>query len=115
MNNEQLLGALVSLGVKRLESEIYIFFVTHGSKKAKQISIDLNLYIQQVYRSLKKLQKMGLVKKSPSRPILFSAIPVADSLNSLRESKLEEVEFLKVNKDKLLLNWNSMMKNDSTE
>ena len=113
MNREQLLRALISLGIKRLESEIYIFLVTNGSKKAKQISIDLDLYIQQVYRSLKKLQKIGLVKKSPSRPILFSAIPVEDSLNSFRENKLEEAEFLKENRDKLLSNWKTLIKKNS--
>ena len=112
MNREQLLRALISLGLEGLESQIYIFLVTNGSTKAKQISIELNLYIQQVYRSLKKLQKMGLVNKSSSRPILFSALPVEDSLNSVRESKLEEAEFLLENKDKLLSKWKTMLEKD---
>jgi len=105
MNCEQLLRILVSFGIRRSDAEVYFFLATKGSKKAKQISIDLDLYIQQVYRSLKKLQKIGLVKKSSGRPKLFSAIAVEDSLNSYRETKLEEAEFLKDNKEKLLSNW----------
>jgi sugar-specific transcriptional regulator TrmB len=113
MNLKQLSMVLIMLGIEGLESQIYIFLVTNGSKKAKQISIELNLYIQQVYRSLKKLQKIGLVKKSSSRPMLFSAVPVEDLLNSFRESKLEEAEFLKENRDKLLSKWKTLIEKNS--
>lgn len=105
MNREQLLRVLVSLGIRRSDAEVYLLLATKGPKKGRDISNELKIYKQQVYRSLKQLQKKGLVKASPDHPALFTAVTIEDALNSFREVKLEEAQFIKEKKDELLSRW----------
>jgi sugar-specific transcriptional regulator TrmB len=108
------LRLLISLGIGKADAEVYLYLVTNGPRKGRELSQELNMYKQQIYRSLKKLQKIGLVKKPLKRPALFTAITIEDSLDSFRETKLEKAEFIKEKKEELLSRWRNITKKNST-
>jgi sugar-specific transcriptional regulator TrmB len=108
------LRVLISLGIRRVDAEVYLYLATRGPKKGRELSKELNIYKQQLYRSLKKLQKKRLVKASLEHPALFTAVTIEDSLNSFRETKLEEAQFIKEKKDELLSMWRNITKKNST-
>ena len=113
MSNEQLLKVLISLGIKRLDAEVYLLLATSGPKKGRTISNELKINKQQLYRSLKNLQKKGLVKASLEYPVLFTAATIEDAFDSFRETKLEEAQFIIEKKDELLLKWQTIMKKNN--
>ena len=115
MSRDKLLRVLISLGIGRVDAEIYLFLATGGPKKGRTISNELKINKQQLYRGLKKLQKKGLVKASLKRPASFTAITIEDSLNSLRETKLDEAQFIKEKKDELLSKWKTTIKKEIGE
>ena len=110
MNRNKLLRVLIDLGIRRVDAEIYIYLAVNGPKIGRELSKELNMNKQQLYRSLKKLQKKGLVKASLEHPALFTAITIEDSLNSFKETRLEEALFIKENKDELLSRWKTIIK-----
>jgi len=114
LNRNQLLRLLVSLGIRRLDAEVYLFLTTNGPKKGWDISNELKINKQKLYRSLKNLRNNGLVKMSFERPALFTAVTIEDALNSFRDVKLEEAQFIKEKKDELLSRWQSMINNNSS-
>ena len=113
MSRNKLLKLLVILGIRRVDAEIYLYLATNGPKKGRELSEELHMYKQKLYRSLKSLQKKGLVKASSEYPATFTAITVEDSLDSFRETKLHEAQFIEERKDELLSRWQSIIKNDS--
>jgi sugar-specific transcriptional regulator TrmB len=113
LNQNKLLQVLVSLGVKRFDAEIYLFLLTKGPKKGREISRDLNISEQQVYRGLKNLRKKNLIKAFPEYPVLFTAVTIEEAFNSFKEAKLEEVQFIKEKRDELLSRWQIMLKKNS--
>jgi sugar-specific transcriptional regulator TrmB len=110
LGRDKLLRVLISFGIGRLDAEVYLYLATKGPKKGREISNELKMYRQQLYRSLKNLQKKGLVKASLEHPALFSAVTIEDALNSFREIRLEEAQFIKEKKDELLSSWRDTIK-----
>jgi len=79
----------------RLDAEVYLYLATREPKKGRNISNEPRINKHQLYCSLKNLRKKGLVKASLEHLALFTAVTIEDALNSFRETKLEEAEFLK--------------------
>ena len=114
MESEQLLRVLVSLGIRRLDAEVYLFLTTRGPEKGRLISNELKIKKQQLYRRLKNLQKKGLIKPSVDHPAVFTAVTIEDAFDSIREAKLEEAHSIIEKKDELLSRWKAVMKKNST-
>ena len=99
----------MNLGIGKVDAEVYLHLATNGPKKGRELSEELDMYKQKLYRSLKNLQKKGLVKASPEYPATFTAITVEDLLDTFREIKLEEAQFIKEKKEKLLSRWKTII------
>ena len=115
MNSEQLLRVLVSLGIRRLDAKVYLHLATRGPKKGRVISNELEINKQQLYRSLKKLKKEGLVKTTLEHPAIFTAISIEHVFDSIKETKLEEAQLIIEKKDELLSRWEAVMKKEITK
>jgi sugar-specific transcriptional regulator TrmB len=115
LSRDKLLRVLIGLGIGRIDAEIYLFLATSGPKKGRAISNELKINKQQLYRSLKKLKKKGLVKASLEHPALYTAVTIENTLNSFRETKLEEAQFIKERKDELLSRWKAAIKKEIAE
>jgi len=64
----------VGLGLTDVDAGIYLLLAKEGPRKGKSIGEALNLYKQQLYRSLKRLQEKGMVSSTLERPARFSAV-----------------------------------------
>ncbi len=64
LSHARVLEALVNLGLKETEAEVYIYLATKGKRKAGDIAEALGLYKQQIYRSLERLCNHKIVHSS---------------------------------------------------
>jgi sugar-specific transcriptional regulator TrmB len=113
MRQEMLLKALESLGLERVEAEIYLLLAREGPQLGKSIARSLELYKQQLYRSLKHLQTKGMVSSTLERPALFSAVSFEKVLDILIEAKKAQALALQESKKELLSVWLSTIKKNS--
>jgi sugar-specific transcriptional regulator TrmB len=114
LNRELLAKTLAGLGLTEIDAEIYAFLAKEGSQKGRDIAGVLNLYKQQLYRSLKRLQKKGIVTATVGHPAHFSAMPLDKALDILIEAKKEQALALQTSRKELLSSWRSMIGKDSS-
>lgn len=103
---------LMNLGFTEKDSQVYLFLVDEGPRKAKEIAEALNMSSAQLYSILKKLQNNGLVIASSPRSALFSAVIFEKALELLVEAKREQHEALLASKEELLSTWRSITERD---
>jgi sugar-specific transcriptional regulator TrmB len=114
LNQEWLISALTSLGLKRADALVYVFLAKTGPQKVKATAGQLGMHKQKVYCSLKRLQSKGYVKAILEHPALFSAVPLKKILDTLIDSRIAEAENIQQNKQELLSIWQSMTTGNST-
>ncbi len=102
----------MDLGLTEIDAEIYLLLCREGSQKGSSIAEALKLYKQQLYRSLKRLQKKGVVNASLERPARFSAMSLEKVIDFLIETKKEQALALQESKKELLSKWQSMIKKE---
>jgi sugar-specific transcriptional regulator TrmB len=107
------LDTLVSLGLTRLDAEVYVYLAKRGPHKATDIITALGIYKQQFYNSLRSLKAKGLIIATLERPTQYSAISIEKVLERLMEVKMEQAKALQASKEELLLSWRSMIKKES--
>ena len=114
LRQEMLLKALVSLGLTEVDAEIYLLLAREGPQKGRNVAEVLKLYKQQLYKSLKRLQKKGVINATLERPARFSAVSLEKILDFLIEAKKEQALTLQANREELLSTWRSMNEKDSS-
>ena len=102
-----MLKTLESLGLKHLDAEVYVYLVQNDPKKARDIAEALETYKRQLYRSLKSLQRKGMVSASQERPARFSAVPFDKVLDRFIQANKEDAERMEQNKNHILSIWRS--------
>ncbi len=107
MSKEWMLKTLESLGLKRLDAEVYVYLVQNEPQKARDISEALETYRRQLYRSLRSLQRRGIVSVSQERPVLFSAVSFDKVLDRFIEADREQAQLIEENREQLLSKWRS--------
>jgi len=115
LRQEMLLKALVSLGLTEVDAEIYLLLAREGPQKGRNVAEVLKLYKQQLYRSLKRLQKKGVINASLERPARFSAVSVERILDFLIEAKKEQALALQESREDLLSRWKILIKKEFTD
>jgi sugar-specific transcriptional regulator TrmB len=99
---ELIIKALVSLGLSRLDAEVYVYIAKMGSQTVKDLDSALNYSKNQIYKSLRMLTLKALVIKEG---IEFSAIPFKEALDLLIEREKKQTNHIKESKKELLVNW----------
>ncbi len=115
VTEEKLLEALMGLGLKEIDAEIYVFLAKKGPQKGIDIAGALSLRKQPLYRSLKSLQCKGCVKATRERPSRFSAVSIEEVVDLLAGANLKEAQHLEENRQGILSYWQTMIKKDHTQ
>jgi len=102
-----MLKTLESLGLKHLDAEVYVHLVQNDPQKARDIAEALETYNRQLYRSLRSLQRKGIITASQNRPATFSAVSFDKVLDQFIEADREEAQRIEENKEQLLSMWRS--------
>lgn len=114
MSNERINEALKKLGLSNIDVQVYVFLANQGSKEIKEIALALDLPEKKVYRSLKDLQSMSVVKASIEHPFEFIAMSFEEVIDLFIEVKKEQAKTLQASKKELLSTWRSVTeKNDA--
>ena len=108
MNQEPFVKTLVDLGFTSMDAQVYFFLAKKGNAKGKEILNALKINRQQVYRSLKSLQRKGIVSSTFEHPARFSAIPFDKVLDMFIKTKMEETQQMQQNKAEILSKWQSI-------
>ena len=83
-----------------------------GALKGGDITKQLKIHKAQVYRTLKSLQKKGLVEVTLEYPARFTAVPFENLIDSFIKTKKQEVEQIEKTKNDLLSDWNKISQNE---
>ncbi|MHA1903304.1 MAG: MEDS domain-containing protein [Candidatus Thorarchaeota archaeon] len=87
---EDTASMLSEFGLKPYEARVYLAVVKLGLAAASQISKLARIRREEVYRTLPKLEKAGLVDRVLGKPIKVRALPVEEAVSILVERKREE-------------------------
>ena len=113
LSKEWMLKLLESLGLKHLDAEVYLYLVQNDPKKARDIAEALETYKRQLYRSLKSLQRKGMVGVSQDRPARFSAVSFDKVLDQFIKANRQEAQRIEQKKEQLLLTWQTEILEDA--
>ena len=102
----------MSLGLSETDAQVYVFLALNGPHKAIDITKKMNLYKEQLYRSLRNLKNKEVVKSTANYPAVFSAIPFEEILDLLAEIKKEQAQALRDVREELLSSWRSLTEKD---
>ena len=105
-----MLQTLVNLGFKEHEAEVYVLLALNGPKSAKDIAGALGSYKRKVYRTITKLQKIGIAAASASVPAGFSVVSFDKVLDRFIDSNLAQAKNIETKKDQLLSLWSHRVK-----
>ena len=112
MSMERIVDALLGLGILESDAKVYIYLALNGPLKAKEVVGGLGSHKKQVYESLRKLIKIGLVFCSCDVPRVFYALLFEKVLDLLAEKKKHEAELLKHGREDLLCSWKNLVDDD---
>ena len=113
MSKERLINALEGLGFSKSDTLVYVFLAKNGPCILPKIAEDLGLEESVIEGSLRELQSIGVVSHSIEKPIEFVALPFDELIDLFVEVKKEQAKTRIEKKDKLLLDWKTMLKKDS--
>ena len=100
-----MLKTLESLGLRHIEAEVYVYLTQNDPQKAQEIAQALEKYRRQLYRSLKILQRQGMVNASQERPARFSAVAFDKVLDHFIEANREEALSIEEKREQILSIW----------
>jgi sugar-specific transcriptional regulator TrmB len=106
-------NTLKDFGLTESEVKVYVFLGKRGVLKGGYIAEHLKMYKSEVYRTLRKLQKKGLVEATLEYPTRFTAVPLEKVIDSFIKSKREEVALIEKRKDDILSDWNRISRTES--
>jgi sugar-specific transcriptional regulator TrmB len=115
LNSQEQLQFLTRLGFTTNLARIYLTLVKSTPCTAYQIAKTANLASEVVYRSMPKLQKMGLVEKIVKTPVEYKAVPIDVVIDSLLEQKDRENAELKNKSAELIASISLQHKSDHTD
>ena len=102
----------MSLGLSETDAQVYVFLALNGPHKAIDITKKMNLYKEQLYRSLRNLKNKEVVKSTANYPAVFSAIPFEEIIDLLAEIKKGQAQALRDVREELLSSWRSLTEKD---
>ena len=107
---------LVDLGLTIVQAKVYCTLIERGTSKVKTISQVSKVSRPDVYRTLAKLQELGLIEKEITHPIMLRAIPIENVIEILLKRKKKNYDKLKSRTNFLLNNLkNKHVTNSSQE
>jgi sugar-specific transcriptional regulator TrmB len=95
------------LGLTDVESKVYIFLAKRGPLKGAETARNVKMAKAQVYHVLKSLQSKGWVHSTAEFPTRFTAVPLAEIIDTQIKLKREEALSIESTKSDLLQRWSA--------
>ena len=110
MSEEIIREVLKNFGLTEKELEIYIFLAKNEPLRGRIIALNLKMQKAQVYRSLKGLQKKGVVQITIESPTRFVAVPFEKVIDLFIKTTHQQAAQIEIAKENLILNWQKINK-----
>ena len=110
MSLERVIRSLVSLGLSRVDAEVYVHLAKRGPLEIMSLATALRFSKKKLIDSLRHLQSKGIVTRSLQGNRLFSAKPFEKTIELLIEIKTEQAQIMQESKEELLSSWQKMTK-----
>lgn len=114
MSLERVLKMLEGFGLSSLESEVYVCLAKTGPSKAKDLCNELKMTKQQLYPTLKGLERKGIVFSKPEHSALFNALAFEELLTLHVRLNLDQAQIISETKEELLASWRNATENRSS-
>jgi sugar-specific transcriptional regulator TrmB len=105
----------MNLGLSKTDAQVYIYLALNGPQKARELIDKMELYKEQLYRSLKNLKEKNIVIASSDFPAHFFAIPFEKVLDLLAKIKKQQAEALQEINEYLMDNWRALLKENNSQ
>jgi len=95
LKQEEDVKVLVGLGCTLLQAKIYLALVKLEEANIIEVSKATNVARQEVYRVINELQNRGFVEKKLSRPVVYEALPIQETVPNLlkiMQGKMNETQ-----------------------
>ena len=115
LSKVRVVKAIMNLGLSKTDAQVYIYLALNGPHKARELIDRMELYKEQLYRSLKNLKEKNIVLSSSDFPAEFSAIPFDKVLDLLAEIKKQQAEALQEINEYLMDNWRVLLKMNNSQ
>jgi sugar-specific transcriptional regulator TrmB len=92
---EEVVDQLIEYGLSKNEAKVVTFLAKRGAERASVVAQALKLNRTETYRTLRNLQRRGLVEASLEQPVRFQAAPFSRCLEVLiaeRKNRLAALE-----------------------
>jgi len=83
IGSEEDLQIFVDLGLTLLQAKIYLSLVGSGRANVKRISQVTRVSRPDIYRSIYKLQDLGLIEQEITKPVIFKAVSITQAIDFL--------------------------------
>ena len=103
----------MDLGLTEVDAQVYVYLALNGPCKAREVVDKMEIYKEQLYRSIKNLKGKEIVSSSTGFPSEFSASPFEKVLDLLAEIQNRQAEALKAINEYLMDNWESMLEQNN--
>jgi sugar-specific transcriptional regulator TrmB len=84
--------ALMDLGLTLIQARVYLALVKSGPSKTSAISKISKVAQPDTYKTLSKLQQLGLAEKIIKKPLEYRATPMNEGISLLLEAKTRQYE-----------------------
>jgi sugar-specific transcriptional regulator TrmB len=92
---EEIVDQLIEYGLSKNEARVVTFLAKRGAERASVVARALKLNRTETYRTLRNVQRRGLVEASLEQPVRFQAVPFSRCLEILiaeRRNRLATLE-----------------------
>jgi len=98
---EELISALADFDLESTDSLLYMSLLQTGPATVNTISTKLGIEKGKVYRSIHKLQNLGIISSTLSNPTICTAIEPQKALSAIIRKKEEQIVAMKKDVEKL--------------
>jgi sugar-specific transcriptional regulator TrmB len=85
---------LQEYGLTRNEARVLIFLAKTGPSKASEVALALGINRTETYRTIRNLQRRGLVEVTLQRPVRFQSVPFGRCLQALTDETKTRLRIL---------------------
>ena len=103
-------SALARYGLSQNEVKVYVCLAKGDEKKAAEIAEAMSLHRTEAYRTLRDLEKRGIVLSTFEKPLRFTAVPLDKAIERLMETEKMKLRLLEKEKADLIQLWSTMPK-----
>jgi sugar-specific transcriptional regulator TrmB len=103
-------NALARYGLSQNEIRAYVYLARADEKRVAEIAEAISLHRTEAYRTLRGLEKRGMVLSTFEKPLRFAAVPLDKAIERLVETEKTRLKLLEKEKADLIQLWSSMPK-----